>query len=315
MPRRPVRAGKSTCSSVDDHASAELDEGVASDAAVDADDDTEFSGRAGLHTRFRVLDDGTCLGGQAEELCRTLERVGLGLAGQAVASGDGAVDDDLEAIGQPRCREHRRRVLRAGHDGDLRPGALDRVEEGDARRVGFDALLGEGGVEGLVLAVAESVHGVERRGIRHLALGKPDAATLEQRAHPVVPGLSVDVGEVVVVGVRLGAVRLQERREQACPRVHVHDRGGREHAVEVEQPAPDAAEIEVPRVGRGGLRVWGRGGGVGGGHGRPFGASVGQPDRADRCYSCAAGQRDVESGLEAIMKRRSSRRLPRSPRG
>ena len=109
---------------------------------------------------------------------------------------------------------------------------------------GCDALLGEGLVERVVLAVAEAVHRVEGRAIiGHVALGHADAAALEQRPHAVVAGLAVDVREVVGVGVRRGAVRLEEGREQPRPRVHVHDRGRREHAVEVEQPAADAAEV------------------------------------------------------------------------
>ena len=38
---------------------------------------------------------------------------------------------------------------------------------------------------------------------------------------------------------------LEERREQPRPRVHVHDRGGRQHAVEVEQPSADAAQVDL----------------------------------------------------------------------
>ena len=109
-----------------------------------------------------------------------------------------------------------------------------------------------------------------RRGIRHLALGQADVAALEQGPHAVVAGLAVDVREVVGIGVGLRAVGLEERREQPRPRVHVHDRGGRQHAVEVEQPSADAAQVDlVGGDGRCG-RVRAIAGVAREGHGDPF---------------------------------------------
>jgi hypothetical protein len=151
-------------------------------------------------------------------------------------------------MGEARGLEHRRRVLRARDDGDLVACALYGVEEGDAPGVGRDALFGEGRVERLVLAIAEAVHGIGGRGIRRRAFRHADAAALEEAPNAVVPGLAVDVGEVVVVGIRRDAVRLENRREQSRPRVHVHDGGRREHAVEVEKIAADAGEIDGSSV-------------------------------------------------------------------
>ena len=78
------------------------------------------------------------------------------------------------------------------------------------------------------------------------SLRQVDAAGLEERPHPVVPMLAVDVLVVVADRVerheRLAvAVRAleQERVEDRLPRDRVHGGGLRENAVEVEQAGAD----------------------------------------------------------------------------
>src|SRR5207244_5094527 len=99
----------------------------------------------------------------------------------------------------------------------------------------------------LVLAIAQAVDRRGTRGIGRFALGKLDPARGQERAHPVVARLAVDV--LVVVDQRvernealtgsLGAFA-QERVEHLLPGRRVHARSLRQDAVEVEQAGPDA---------------------------------------------------------------------------
>ena len=215
------------------------------------------------------------VGRQVEQLGGALEHVGRRLAG-----------------GCPRGRRRRRRRRRSNRSAmpaaastegaffelettaTSQPARVTRVEQRERCRVGGHALLGERGVEGVVLAVAEAVHGVGGRGRpsrrpRQCGCRGSRAATAPRRSGAC--RRCTRSSRPRTYGVAPCASRYG--REQPRPGVHVHDRGGREHAVEVEEPAADAAEVDVARIDR----SRGSGGVVGRGHRRPFVASVRAP--------------------------------------
>lgn len=120
-----------------------LEQGVAADAAVDADDEAEGARAAGRDSGVRVLDDDALGGGEAEQLRGVQVGVGGGLAGDRVAGGEESVDDDLEAVADPRGLEHRHAVARGGDDGDLDARGDRGVDQGERAGVRGDAVLGE----------------------------------------------------------------------------------------------------------------------------------------------------------------------------
>src|SRR5690625_7948833 len=82
----------------------------------------------------------------------------------------------------------------------------ERVEEGDGAGVGLYTCGADQVQYQVVLAIAQAADGLLAQGLGGgvgvLALGQLDGARCQEGAHSVVPRTSVDVGEVVLIGVR-----------------------------------------------------------------------------------------------------------------
>ena len=208
---------------------------VGTGSTIDADHETEVSRTAGGDAGQRVLEHDRSFAWDTDLLGGVQERLGLGFALQPLGLGDRPVHDDLEAPEHAGGLEHIGRIRRARHDGDLGAPLGERVEEPHRTRVGLDALVPQHLAEDGVLAIPESAHGLGIGGIAGFALRQVDAARGEQVGHPLVPRFAVEVREVVGLGVRLGAARLEEGAEHLRPGPHVHVGGRRDHPVEVEQ--------------------------------------------------------------------------------
>src|SRR5690606_40817883 len=99
-----------------------------------------------------------------------------------------------------------------------------------------------------------------RRIVARIAPGHLDVAAAQHARDAVVALLAVDVGVVVVVGVRRRDVPgAEELVEHLLPGVHVHVGGRREHAVEVEEHGVESVESGRSWcvVGHGGSDSWG----------------------------------------------------------
>ena len=141
--------------------------------AVDADDEAEAAGPAGLDAGERVLEDRGLGRLDAERPGAGEEGVRRGLALQVLALGDDAVDPRLEEVLDSGRGEHVAAVGAGGDDGAAQSRVARRLEVADRSLVGFDAVLSDHLQDELVLAVAEPADGLGARAGRR---GRPRAA-------------------------------------------------------------------------------------------------------------------------------------------
>ncbi len=197
--------------------------------------------------RERVLEDRRLRRLHSEPLRGDEVGVRSRLPAEMLLLGHEAVDPDLEEILDPGCGEHLTAVLARRDDGAAHAGSAGGDGVADGALVRLDALASDQCEHEVVLAVRQPADRLELGTVVVLSARQPDAARLEKRAHAVVTRLSVDVLVVVrqdVEGHERGAVvhraLAQERVEDRLPRLSVHRRRLRQHAVDVEQTGPDS---------------------------------------------------------------------------
>ena len=196
-----IGGGSSSARSATTTSAPASTQGVRADATVDADDDPEAAAGAGGDAGDGVLDHDAPFRLDAEQLGGIPEGVRLRLAGEPLLGRDGAVDEDVEPFGQARrlrtCGPLREEVTTAARSA----AALELVEQRDRPGIGLDPL----GVEDLV-EQRRSCGCPGRRWSPRLASRRASLAAgrcpgAQERCDALVARLSVDVVEVVLVGV------------------------------------------------------------------------------------------------------------------
>ena len=158
--------------------------------AVDADDEAEVPGPAGLDAGQRVLEDRRLMRSDAEAPRTLQERVRRRLALQAELCPDIAVHALLHVLGEAGDLEHLGRVVAARDDRAPQPGHLRRHEVAPRALVDLDPL-------GLDQVQHERVLLVPER--RDLRLGRVHVAAGQEVADAVLARLAVDVAHVVLL--------------------------------------------------------------------------------------------------------------------
>jgi len=149
---------------------------------------------------------------------------------------DVAVDDHLETVEEPGGVQDPAGVARGAHDRQLKVGVGQPVEQGDRSGVGGDAVALEYFVEPQVLACPQPGDGLGGRRIVGFALGKLDAARVQEAAHPVSAWFPVD--EVDIVGVGKGPLVAPPGKKlikHFGPGVKVDDGGRGNDTVEIKE--------------------------------------------------------------------------------
>jgi len=203
-------------------------------------------GTARGHTSQRVLEHGRLGRIDTEPLRRGEEGVRRRLAFQALGPDGHAVDDLLDVLREPGDVQHLAGVGARRHHGPAQPCLLSRLQVAAGAFEHVHALGPDPSLHGLVLPVAEAVHGHRGGWVVGRPFRQRDPARGEEVPDSVDPWLAVDVGVVLRPGVEgperdrvlLGIVT-EELVEHLFPRLGVDGSGVGEHAVQIEQAGPD----------------------------------------------------------------------------
>ena len=171
---RPLTAVDQLGEVGDDDVGAGVAQRVGPGAAVDADDQAEAAGRARPATPETASSTTTARSVRRRRACRRRRRRCRAPAcRRSRVRGDVAVDDDVEAVGQPGRLEHGRGVARGRDDGDLGPALGEVVEQRDRAGVRLRRRRRASTArEHVVLAVAEPADGLRVGRVGRVALGQ-----------------------------------------------------------------------------------------------------------------------------------------------
>src|SRR6267143_1487061 len=123
--------------------------------SCDADHKAKASGRPGLHSRERILDDDRACRFNAEQLCRHQKRIGGRFPAQLPGMDYVAVDLYNEEVIQLNGPQNGRTVLTRSDDSDFEPATAELTDEFDASLVRHHPCIFNDLVDQLVLAVPE----------------------------------------------------------------------------------------------------------------------------------------------------------------
>src|SRR5690606_29563411 len=127
--------------------------------AIDAHHRPEVPADSGFDPGDGVLHDHAPLRMDTHAASRLQEGVGGWLPGQALVRGHEPVDEHFEAVANPGRFQDRAGVLRRGDDSAADSQLVEVVEQCQRAGEHLDAVLGEDGVEQLVLLVADRTDG------------------------------------------------------------------------------------------------------------------------------------------------------------
>ena len=172
------------------------------------------------------------------------EAVGRRLAAQPELPDVPAVDGQLEQPVDAGGAQHGVAVRAGGDDGGAQAGGAQLLDPADRAVEGLHAAGGERPVHERLLVAAD---------VADERLGRVDAARAQEVARPVLAGLAVDMGEVVVLGVEGLA---EELLEGLLPARGVQRACRGEDAVEVEEGGGEGERghaRSVRQIGRGNI--------------------------------------------------------------